>query len=71
MQSIILMALFFTNINEIMIARNISKLVKVLMGKISSKVETNIIIHKCDRISENQPSWRIWHIKYLVLKSSH
>ena len=25
----------------------------------------------CDRILENQPSWRIWHLKYLVLKSSH
>ena len=26
---------------------------------------------KCDRILENQISWCIWHITYLVRKSSH
>ena len=26
--------------------------------------------HICDQILENQPSWRIWHMKYLVLKSN-
>jgi len=30
-----------------------------------------VFSNKCDRILENQPSWHIWHIKYLVLKSSH